>query len=37
MNDGSHRYDLNRTRPRNGHKYTKHKKFVSMMMDMCNK
>ena len=27
--------DLNRTRPRNGHKYTKHKTFLSMMMVMC--
>ena len=25
MKNASHRYDVNRTRPRNGNKYTKHK------------
>ena len=25
MKTGSHRYDVNRTRPRHGHKYTKYK------------
>ena len=24
MKNGSHRYDINRPRPRHGHKYTKH-------------
>ena len=25
MKNGSHRYDINRTRPRHGHKYTNYK------------
>ena len=33
----SHRYDINRTRPRHGDEYTKHKMCLSMMMVMCNK
>ena len=37
MKNGSHRYDINRTRPRYGYKYTKHKVYLSMMMVMCNK
>ena len=28
----SHRYDINRPWPRHEHKYTKYKKFLSMMM-----
>ena len=28
----SHRYDINRPRPRNKNKYTKHKMCLSMMM-----
>ena len=31
------RYDINRTRPRRGHKYTKYKMYFSMMMVTCNK
>ena len=37
MKNGSHRYDVNRTRPRNRHKYSKHKTFFSMIMVMCNR
>ena len=37
MKNGSHRYDVNRTRPRNRHKYSKHKMFFSMIMVMCNR
>ena len=32
-----HRYSMNRTRPRHGHKFTKHKICLSMMMVLCNK
>ena len=35
--NGSHRYDINRTRPRHGHKYTEYKTCTSMMVVMCNK
>ena len=28
----SHKYDINRHRPRHGHKYTKYKKCLTMMM-----
>ena len=31
------RYDINRTRPRHVHKYTKYKMCLGMMMVMCNK
>ena len=33
----SHRYGINRPRPRYGHKYTKYKKCLSVMMVMCVK
>ena len=36
MKNGSHRYDINKARPRNGHKYAKYKMCLSMMMVMCN-
>ena len=28
----SHRYDINRARPRHKHKYTKYKMYLSMMV-----
>ena len=31
----SHIYDINRTRPRHGHKYNKHKKCCSIIMLIC--
>ena len=37
MKNASHRYDINRTRLRFGHKYTKSKMCLSMMMVICNK
>ena len=37
MKNRSHRYDINRNRPRHGHKYTKYKMCLSMRMAMCNK
>ena len=33
----SHRYDMNRPRPRHGHKYTKYKMCLSIMMVICTK
>ena len=33
----SHRYDINRPRPRNGHKYTEYKVCFNMMTVMCIK
>ena len=33
----SHRYDINKLRPRHGHKYTKCKMCFSMMMIVCTK
>ena len=33
----SHRYDINRCRPRHGHKYTKYKMCLSTMMVICMK
>ena len=33
----SHRYDINRPRSRHGHKYTKYKMCLSMMMGICIK
>ena len=33
----SHRYDINRPRRRNRHKYTKCKMCLRMMMVVCNK
>ena len=37
LKNASHRYDINRARPRYGHKYTKHKICLSVMMTICNK
>ena len=37
MKNGSHRSNINRTRPRHGHKYTKYKMCLTMMMVMYNK
>ena len=34
MKKRSHRYDINRLRPRNGHKYTKYKLCLNIMMIM---
>ena len=31
----SHRYDINRPRSRHGHKYSKYKKCLSMIMLLC--
>ena len=33
----SHRYDINRPRSRHGHKYSKYKKCLTMMMLICIK
>ena len=33
----SHRYDINRPRSRNGHRHSKYKKYLSMMMLICTK
>ena len=33
----SHRYDINRPRPRNGHKYTEYKVCFNMMTVTCIK
>ena len=33
----SHRYDINRTRPKRGYKYTEDKMCLSMMVVMSNK
>ena len=37
MKNGSQRYDINRNRRRHGHKYTKYKMCLSMMVAMRNK
>ena len=37
MENRSHRYDINRPRPRYRHKYTKYKVCLSIMMVMCIK
>ena len=37
MKNRSHRYDINRPRPRHGHKYTKYKRCLSIMMAICIK
>ena len=37
INNRSHRYDMNRPRPRHGHKYTKYKMCLSIMMVICTK
>ena len=35
MENGSHRYDINRPRPRDGHKYTKCKMCLGIMIVIC--
>ena len=37
MKIGSHRYDMNILRPSHGHKYTKHKMCLSIIVAMCIK
>ena len=37
MKNRSHRYNINRTWPQHGYKYTERKMYLSMMMVMCNK
>ena len=37
MKNRSHRYDINRARPRHGHEYTKYKFCLSTMVVMSNK
>ena len=37
MKNISHTYDINRPRPRHGHKYRKHKMCLSLMMIICIK
>ena len=37
MKNRSHRYDINRPRPRHGHEYTKHKLLLSILMVICIK
>ena len=37
MKNRSHRHNINRPRPRNGHKYTKQKICLSIMMAICIK
>ena len=37
MKNRSHRYNINRTTPRHGQKYTKYRMCLSMVMVMCNK
>ena len=37
MKNRSHRYDINRSRPRHGHEYTKHKLLLSILMVICIK
>ena len=37
MKSKSKRYDLNRPRPRHGHRYTKYKMCVNIMMVICIK
>ena len=37
MKHRSHKYDINRTRPRHGHKYTKYKMCLSIMLVICIK
>ena len=32
MKKKAHRYDINRPRPRNRHKFTKYKMYISIMM-----
>ena len=37
MKKKTNRYDINRLRSRHGHKYSKYKKYLSMMMPLCIK
>ena len=37
MKRRSHKYSINRTRPKYGHKYTKYEMRLSIIMVMCNK
>ena len=37
MRNRSHRYEINRPRSRNGHKYGKYKKCLSIIMLICIK
>ena len=37
MKNKSYRYDINRPRPRHGHKYAKYKICLSIMMVICIK
>ena len=37
MKNGSHRYDINRPRPKHGYKYTKYKMCLSIMVAICIK
>ena len=37
MKNTSYRYNINRPRPRHGHKYNKYKKCLSMKMLTCIK
>ena len=37
MKNRSHRYDMNRPKSRHGHKYSKYKKFLSVIMPLCIK
>ena len=37
MKNRSHRQNINRTRQRHGHKYTKYKLYISVMMVLCTK
>ena len=35
MKNRSQVYDINRPEPRHGHKYSKHKMYISMIMFIC--
>ena len=37
MKNRSHRYDVNRPRPRHGHKYTKDEICLSILTNICIK
>ena len=37
MRNRSHRYDINRPRPRHGYKYTKYKMCFGIMIAICTK
>ena len=37
MRNRSHRYDINRPRPRHGYKYTKYEMCFSIMIAICTK